>query len=157
MRYSDIVSGAEDLVGGEDTVGGDFDGRGPLEVGGTPRAVDRGSPNKMRQMPLGFPTTTILAGITTNIIATTQVMFRGRRLTLPADIAACILINDIKIGKNSQLPSSGPIPGQVFSEDAVGVDLSLDTAQISQTVTLNVTNTSVGAVLFNATLLGPQA
>lgn len=154
MRYSDIVGGAEDIVGGDD-----FDGRGPLEIGasGGPRAVDRGAPQKMRQMPLGFPTTAILAGITTNVQATTQVLFRGRRLIIPSSIAASVLVNDLKIGKNSQLPSSGPVPGQVFSEDAVGVDLSLDTAQISQTITLNVTNTSAGPITFNATMLGDSA
>jgi len=152
MRYADIV-------GAEDIVGGDFDGRGPLEVGagGGPRAVERGAPNKMRQMPLGFPTTAILAGVTTTVTATTQVLFRGRRLIIPAGIAGSILINDLKVGKNSQLPSSGPVPGQVFSEDAVGVDLSLDTAEISQTISLNLTNTSAGPITFNATMLGDSA
>ena len=152
MRYADIV-GAEDIVGGE------FDGRGPLdEVSGAgPRAVDRGAPNKMRQMPLGFPTTAIAAGVTTTVTATTQVLFRGRRLLIPASIAASVLINDLKVGKNSQLPSSGPVPGQAFSEDAVGVDLSLDTAEISQTISINLSNTSLGALTFNATMLGDSA
>lgn len=155
MRYADIV-GAEDIVGaGED----DFNGRGPLEVGasGGPRAVDAGAPKKMRQMPLGFPETTIAAGASDTISATTQVIFRGRRLIIPADIAASLLVTDLKVGKNSQLPSEDPLPGQVFSEDAVGVDLSLDTAQISQTISLSLENTSVGPIDFTGTMLGDAA
>ena len=51
---------------------------------------------------------------------------------------------------DSQFPSTGPVPARVFSETAVGVDLSLDTAQISQNISLNVTNTSGSTVIFNA-------
>ncbi len=151
MRYQDIV-GAEDIidVSGEEQ----FDGRGPLEIGGI-AAQDRGTPQKARQTPLGFPTTEIVAEATANVVTTTQVLFRGRRLVIPSDIAADVLVNDLRIGKNSQFPSSGPVPGRVFSEAAVGVDLSLDTAQVSQSIALNVTNTdTVTDMTFNAALLG---
>lgn len=140
MRYQDIV-GAEDIVGADD------------DNTGGPRAVDR--PNtKARQTPLGFPTTSIATTVTTNVSAITQVLFRGRRLVIPSDIAASILVNDLRIGKNSQFSSTGPVSGRVFSEAAVGVDLSLDTAQVSQAIVLNVTNSSVGTIVFNAALLG---
>jgi hypothetical protein len=146
MKYADIVSGAEDITE-------DYNGRGPLVVGGVPHTEEHDR-TKARQMPLGFPTTAMTAGLSLNVAATTQVLFRGRRLVIPSDIAASILVNDLRIGKNSQFPSTGPVPGRVFSEAAVGVDLSLDTAQISQSIVLNVTNTSVGAITFNAALLG---
>jgi hypothetical protein len=155
MRYADIV-GAEDIVGGDEN----FNGRGPLEIGaasGGPRAVDLGAPKKMRQMPLGFPETDIAASGTATVSATTQVIFRGRRLIIPADIAASLMVTDLKVGKNSQLPSEDPLPGQVFSEDAVGVDLSLDTAQISQTISISLENLSVGPITFTATMLGDAA
>ena len=139
MRYQDIV-GAQDIVGG-DTQG--------------PHAVERPQ-DKARQTPLGFPTTPFLAGPNTTapVNAVTQVLFRGRRLVIPSDIAGSFRVNDLKVGKNSQFTSSGPVPGRVFTERAVGVDLSLDTAQISQTISLNVTNTSVGPLTFNAALIG---
>ena len=145
--YRDIV-GAQDIVGDDDVAGDDIgaDGDGP-------RARERAE-TKSRQTPLGFPTTAMAAAATASPAAVTQVLFRGRRLVIPSDIAASILVNDLKIGKNSQFSSGAPVPGRVFSEIAVGVDLSLDTAQISQTIVLNVTNTSVGAVTFNAALLG---
>jgi len=112
------------------------------------------SEKKARQYPLGFPTTSIAAGVTANVSAVTQVLFRGRRLIIPSKIAASVLINDLRVGKNSQLPSSGPVPGSAFKETAFGVDLALDTAQVSQTITLNVTNTSLATITFNAALLG---
>lgn len=113
------------------------------------------SERKARQYPLGFPTTAIAASVAgTTVTATTQVLFRGRRLIIPSKIANQILVNDLRIGKNSQLPSTGPVPGRAFTEKAVGVDLALDTAQVSQNISLNVDNTSAAALTFNAALLG---
>jgi hypothetical protein len=109
---------------------------------------------KSREYPVGFPTTTIPAGATVSIFLQPQVPFRGRRLIVPSDIAGALLINDLKVGKNSQFATSGPVPARVYSEFGVGVDMNLDTAQISQQISLNVTNTSGAAVTFNAALLG---
>jgi hypothetical protein len=109
---------------------------------------------KARQYPLGFPTTIIAAGASTNVTANTQVLFRGRRLIVPSRIADNVLINDFKVGKNSQFPSANPVPGRAFMETAVGVDLALDTAQVAQSITLDVENTSLAAMNFNAALLG---
>ena len=109
---------------------------------------------KARQYPLGFPTTVITAGVAATVAATTQVLFRGRRLIIPSKIASNVLINDLRVGKNSQFPSSGPVPGRAFVESSVGVDLAMDTAQVSQTISLNVTNTSLASLTFNAALLG---
>jgi len=109
---------------------------------------------KSREYPLGFPTTTIKAGTTTTVSAQPQVPFRGRRLVIPSDIAGSVLINDVKVGKNSMFPTSNPVPGRTFTELGVGVDLNLDTAQISQLVSLNVSNTSLADITFNAALIG---
>jgi len=109
---------------------------------------------KAREYPLGFPTTTIAAGASAVINAQPQVPFRGRRLIIPSDIAGSILITDLKIGKNSMFPTSNPVPGRAFTELGVGVDLNLDTAQISQIVSISVTNTSGAALDFNAALIG---
>jgi hypothetical protein len=114
-----------------------------------PRPVTKG-----REYPLGFGPTTITAGSSAIIITQPQVPFKGRRLIIPSDFAGAILINDIKVGKNSQLATSNSLPGRMFTEFAVGVDLGLDTAQISQQVTLNVTNISGATVNFSASLTG---
>jgi hypothetical protein len=112
------------------------------------------SDKKARQYPLGFPETAIAASASANVSATTQVLFRGRRLIVPSKIASSVLITDFKVGKNSQFPSSGPVPGRAFTESAVGVDLALDTAQVAQSITLSVENTSLASINFSAALLG---
>lgn len=109
---------------------------------------------KSREYPLGFPTTTVKAGASQTIQAQPQVPFRGRRLIIPSDIAGSVLLTDIKVGKNSMFPTSNPVPGRAFTELGVGVDLNLDTAQISQIVALSVTNTSLADITFNAALIG---
>lgn len=115
-----------------------------------PRAV-----TKAREYPLGFPTTAVAGGATNNnISAQPQVPFRGRRLIIPSDIAGSFLINDLKVGKNSMFPTSNPVPARAFTELGVGVDLNLDTAQISQLVIIGVTNTSGAQLNFNAALIG---
>lgn len=157
MAYQDII-GAEDIIG--------YNGRGQLVVGAdgggmaeqvmARQAVvvqDRG-PTRVRQFPLGFPTTSIAASTSTTITAQTQVTFRPRRLVIPSDIAGSLLVNDLKVGKNSMFPSANPIPARMFTEVGVGVDLQLDTAQISQLISLNVSNTSGAAVTFNAGIIG---
>lgn len=109
---------------------------------------------KAREYPLPFPTTTVNAGTTTTIQTQPQVPFRGRRLVIPSDIAGIFLVNDLKVGKNSMFAASGPVPARLFSEVAVGVDLNLDTGQISQIISVNVTNTSGANANFNAAMIG---
>lgn len=176
---ADLAFGAEDIVGGYGKLDAMFSGsRGPMIVTGADgtqmlaqEGVNRGQlaeqllarnsamvvqrgVTKAREFPLGFPTTTLAAAATANIQTQPQVPFRGRRLAIPSDIAGSILVNDLKIGNASMFPNSNPVPGRMFSELAVGIDLNLDTAQISQVVSLNVTNTSGGAVTFNAAIIG---
>jgi hypothetical protein len=115
-----------------------------------PRPITKG-----REYPLGFPATVLAAGQVASIVTQPQVPFRGRRLIVPSDIAGAILINDLKVGKNSMFASaSGPVPARGFTEFGVGVDLNLDTAQISQQISLNVQNVSGASVTFTAMLIG---
>lgn len=86
-----------------------------------------------------------------------QLPFRGERLTVPSVIGAAaapsatfapgtdiivrsadFLILDIVVGNSSQLVSSGGIPGAVFSENAYGVALRVDTAQLAQDVAISI-------------------
>ncbi len=174
---ADLAFGAQDIVGGYNQLDALFSGqRGPMIVTGQDQLSANGEANrnalaqtllsrnsamvvqrgvtKAREFPLGFPTTALAAATTANIQTQPQVPFRGRRLAIPSDIAGSILVNDLKIGNASMFPNSNPVPGRMFSELAVGIDLNLDTAQISQVVSLNVTNTSGGAVTFNAAIIG---
>ena len=175
--FDDII-GAEDIVGADLAMGGYneldniFGASRALVVGAdgglqanaaqvatqlasrhAARVVQRGG-TKAREYPLGFPTTSVAANSSSTISTQPQVPFRGRRLIVPSDIAGSFLIDDLKIGKNSMFPSANPVPARAFTELGVGVDLNLDTAQISQLVTLSVSNTTAGAVSFNAAIIG---
>lgn len=151
VGYDDIVGA--DYGGGQMVVGGQQDLRDAVEARQARLVRERG-PGRVRQFPLGFPTTAIAAAASATITAQTQVIFRPRRLLIPSDIAGSLLVNDLKVGKNSMFPSADPIPARVFSENAVGVDLQLDTAQVSQLISLSLTNSSGAAVTFNACVIG---
>jgi len=114
-----------------------------------PRAYNRG-----RIYAQGFGPTAIAAAATANIIVQPQVTFKPTRLVIPSDIAGAIQLNDVKIGQASQLPSSNPLPGRMFTEFAVDSCINFDTAQVSQQISLNVTNTSGASVTFTAGLKG---
>lgn len=125
-----------------------------IALKGTAAAVVNRGATKARKYTQGFGPTVIAAGATVNIIVQPQVTFKGKRLVIPSDFAGAILLNDLKIGNISQLPSSNPIPGRMFTETAVDVEQDFDTAQISQQISLSVTNTSGASVNFSAGLSG---
>ncbi len=115
------------------------------------------APTRAREQVLGFDSvTTIAAGATVNVTSRPQLTFRPDRLVVAGSIAASFLINDLKIGKNSQFLAGVSVPAEAFGQTAFGVRLKLDTAQVSQDVVLNVTNTSGGALRFNAVMIGPS-
>lgn len=111
---------------------------------------------KVREYPLGFDSVVSVPALggSLAITARPQVKFRGDRLLVPSDIAGIFVISDIKVGKNSQLAASGAIPGRTFQENAVGIRLGLDTAQVAMDITLLVTNISGAPARFFATLIG---
>ena len=96
-----------------------------------------------------------LAAASANINVQPQVIFRPERLVVPSNLAMDFLITDIKVGKNSQLVSTGALPAVMFTENAFGVRLRMDTAQISMFVTVSVTNQNPAARNFQGGLVGP--
>jgi hypothetical protein len=111
--------------------------------------------SKGRTVPLGFDSETpIDPGQTRRVTARPQVVFKGIRPIVSSDIAGSFLIQDIVIGKNSQFAANGAIPARVFEGNAFGVELDLDTAQISQDIIMIVENISSAPVRFIATLIG---
>lgn len=112
-------------------------------------------PTESREYPMGFDTVgTVAAGANVQIISRPQVTFRPERLVIAGAIAPSFLVNDLKVGKNSQFVNSAALPGDAFGPTAFGVRLRMDTAQISMDVVLDVTNISAGALRFNAALFG---
>lgn len=146
----DLVAGADPQTMGPPTAGA---GLAQLAmnhaVAVVPRAYTKG-----RVFAQGFGPVVIAAGGTANIIVQPQVTFKGNRLGIPSDIAGAILVNQILVGQASQLPSANPLPGRMFTEFSVDSGINFDTAQISQQIALNVTNTSGAPVTFTAWLKG---
>lgn len=161
-----------DLVGAIDLVGGYAPqlphGRGVAfgaDPGGGPTAASLAArnatgvvdlvPTKSRRYPLGFPTTSITSGGGTAAISTQpQIPFRGERLIIPSDFAGSLLITDVKVGKNSQLAAANPLPARAYTEQGWGNDMHLDTADVSQFVTLNLTNNAGQNITFNGLFIG---
>jgi hypothetical protein len=113
-------------------------------------------PTKSREFPIGFDSGPVLivAGAATQIISRPQVPFRPERFVVPSDIAGSFTIDDIKVGKDSQLVATGPIPARIFEEGSFGVRLSMDTAQVANDITVSATNVSLAAARFRAAMIG---
>ena len=112
-------------------------------------------PRNAREYALGLGSTSVAGTSSANITVQPQVIFRPERLVVPSNLAVDFLITDIKVGKNSQLVSTGALPAVMFTEQAFGVRLKMDTAQISMFVTVSVTNQNPAARNFQGGLVGP--
>lgn len=111
-------------------------------------------PTQVREFIIGFGPTSVAAATTAIFQAQPQLIFRGSRLIIPSTIANNFVVNDIRVGKDSQAVSANPIPAAAFSELGVGVALGLDTATPGILITLSVANTTGGAQTFSAALIG---
>ena len=112
-------------------------------------------PRSAREFVIGLGSTALPGLSSANISVQPQVIFRPERIVIPSNLAADFLITDIKVGKNSQLVSPGAIPAVVFVENAFGVRLKMDTAQIAQFITISVTNQNGAARNFQGAIIGP--
>jgi hypothetical protein len=112
-------------------------------------------PTQARDYPLGFQSTApVAAGSPGTAVSFPQIVFRGERLIVPSDIAGQFVLTQIIVGKNPQQVSADAIPCRVFDERGVGVRLAMDTAQISQQITLNVINIGGAPATFRAAIIG---
>ena len=112
-------------------------------------------PRQSREYALGLGSTSVSGSSSANINVQPQVIFRPERLVIPSNLAVDFLITDIKVGKNSQLVSTGALPAVMFTEVAFGVRLKMDTCQISMFVTLSVTNQNPSARNLQGGIVGP--
>jgi hypothetical protein len=177
FEYAEIMGGGgDDLLGeligdssdGDDVLGAALQARkkrnakkNALANAIMRRRVQSGSvlrsvpPRNSREYALGLGSTSVTGNSSANINVQPQVIFRPERLVVPSNIAVDFLITDIKVGKNSQLVSTGALPAVMFTEQAFGVRLKMDTAQISMFVTVSVTNQNPQARNFQGGLVGP--
>ena len=113
------------------------------------------APRNSREYALGLGSTSVSGNSSANINVQPQVIFRPERLVVPSNLAVDFLITDIKVGKNSQLVSTGALPAVMFTEVAFGVRLKMDTCQISMFVTVAITNQNPAARNFQGAIIGP--
>lgn len=115
-----------------------------------------GKPYTMLRSPLKRIATVqaVGAGVTANVNITPQVRFKTRKLVVDDATAANFVINSFNVGISPQFISGDPSPAGAFSEVAQDVWLDCDEAYIGNQITLNVTNTSGGALNFGVSLLG---
>lgn len=93
-----------------------------------------------RLMVAGMGFTTVLLGATATITITPQRLFKPKLMSIPGSIAVFFSINAVFVGQDSQLAAAGGIPAECFSETAVNAPIDWDTANIGNTITIQVTN-----------------
>lgn len=108
-----------------------------------------------RNLFIGFQSLAIAANALATITQQPQLPFKGYRLSVPNQFAPFFTIVDIRVGKDSQLVSPGAVPATSFSETSVGDNISMDTADVGQLITIQVQNIDGAAPHdFRATLFG---
>ncbi len=116
--------------------------------------------NKARELPLGFPVATLDSGgsaaspTAALSLTSPQVIYRGRRLFVVPSAQGVCIVQDLKIGKDSQLTNSEPLPAEMFSPLSFGGDMNLDTAQVSMVVALFLGNIGSAAISVSAGIQG---
>ncbi len=111
---------------------------------------------KKHYLPLNLVGATTVAGAggTGTLQNNPQRLFKPSRLIVPSDVAGLFSILNIFIGVKPQLVATGSIPARVFSETSFDTDFEGDTAQISQSVAVQVVNNSLGASPISAAMRG---
>lgn len=148
------VSGEYDIVGGDgssEIIGAELIGAAKA---GNPKAraalakiamrnagaVVRKDLQNRRRYPLGFVPTEVDSGDAATIPAAPQNLFRPERLVIPSDIAFDFGVQDIKVGNQSQFAQSVEVPAAVFSEVSIDTNVTFDTAEVGNQISILVRN-----------------
>lgn len=100
----------------------------------------------------------IAAGASDDISAEPQNAFKPEALIIGDEVAADFLVTEVKIGTKSLWVNTGGVPASMFRADGVLGKLLLNkTGQISQQITISVTNISTSSRPFHAAMVGWSA
>jgi len=166
--------GDEELVGyigDEELVGADYIGEDPdiarlLAMGAAPakappvgariRSVQaRQGLWKRHYLPLNLTSgTTVAAGATGTLQNNPQRLFKPSRLVIPSDVAGLFSVLNLFVGVKPQLVATGGMPARLFSEASFDSGFEGDTAQISQAVSVQVQNNSLGTAPIQGAMRG---
>ncbi len=120
-------------------------------------AVVENALTRRRRYPLGFVPTVVDGGTSSLIPSAPQNLFRPERLVIPSDIAFDLGIVDIKVGNQSQLVQSVEVPAALFSEVAIDTNVTFDTAEVGNQVSVQARNKIAAPIEFTAGLIGTIA
>lgn len=112
---------------------------------------------QLRRNFLGFGVTTVRPGLQANIAVQPVLPFRAERLVIPSSMVESFTISDIKVGANSQLRLSSPLPANLFTEQSPMTGsrgLALDTVHRSLFLTIKVNNISKVPCDFSCAFVG---
>lgn len=93
-----------------------------------------------RLMVAGMGFTTVLLGAVATITIMPQRLFKPKLLSIPGSVALYFAITGVFVGQDSQLAAAGAIPCECFTETAVNAPIDWDTANIGNSITLNIQN-----------------
>ncbi len=108
------------------------------------RVVQRRAPQGAQEQVLGFERATVTALTEATVRAFPQRKFRTERLTIAASIANFFDVLDLRVGRDSLFVDVGPVPAEMFSQVGVGTALRGYTANLGNTITLQVENIDAG-------------
>lgn len=107
-------------------------------------ALQRRKPSGAQEQVLGFERATVTALTEATVRAFPQRKFRTERLTIAASIANFFDVLDLRVGRDSLFVDVGPVPAEMFSQVGVGTALRGYTANLGNTITLQVENIDAG-------------
>lgn len=96
----------------------------------------------------------IPVGATATITVAPQVRHIPRRLVLTSNVASNFLINDIRVGVNPVLATTGSISAAIFIQDSTAPDFRATVCDVGQDFSVQVTNISGAPNRFTTTVLG---
>lgn len=108
-----------------------------------------------QEQVMPFPVTVVAASGSATILAFPQRTFRTERFAVTSTIAEFFLITDLRIGRESMMVAAGAVPAQIFAEVGVGVRLRGYTANLGNTIAVDIINSdAANAHTFLAAIIG---
>jgi hypothetical protein len=111
-------------------------------------------PHSSRVYALGLGSTLVAGRSSATIRFQPPITFRPERLIVPSNLAVDFLVNNIKVGKRSQLLSTGALPAVIFDESSFGIRLKGNICRPSMFIAVSMTNQNRTARSFQGGIVG---
>lgn len=127
------------------------------QIVGAPQAVATPENYIMGDLLAGFPVTSIGATTTAPIVFNPAISLRARKLVLGVSARVALSrVESIFVNAINQNVGNGPAPCDAFTADQT-FNLKGDTVQPGQGATLNITNGTAAAIIYEGFFSGPVA